>query len=103
MTQEIFLKDIELAKWWNGVVQDSRFDKVMVYARAAVVETNPEKAHLEGISKFVEVLNTLPTPGNAPIAFPSSGLIHGAEPFPPKPEPLPPPPKKTETSKPKKK
>ena len=86
MTQDAFLAEKELASWWNSIVQDSRFDKVLVYARASLSETNPGHDQLEGVNNFVATLKEMPIPATSSVVFPPSGLIHGGEKLPVRPE-----------------
>lgn len=87
MTQDAFLAEKELATWWNSIVQDSRFDKVLVYARASLSETNPGKEHLEGVNNFIATMKEMPIAAMPSYTIPASGLIHGGEKPPVRPEP----------------
>lgn len=94
MTQDAFLAEKELATWWNSIVQDSRFDKVLVYARASLSETNPGKEHLEGVNNFIATLKEMPISNTPTYTFPPSGLVHGGEKLPVRPQQAPEKPKR---------
>jgi len=81
-----FLRDKELSGWWNGVVQDSRYEKVLTYARSAVVESAPERTELIGMERLLHILGTMSENEPEPFKFPPSGLHHEADKLPTKPK-----------------
>ncbi len=75
-SKEQFIRQKELAAWWQGVASDTRFDSVLVYAAAATLESCPSAEQREGVIFFREMLLNLSLPEAPPPAFARPGLNH---------------------------
>lgn len=74
--KELFRQDKDLTVWWISVANDSRFEKVLVYARADLLEEVPDTQILQGVKALQETLLNLAQPLMEPTVMPASGLHH---------------------------
>lgn len=65
-----------LAHWWAGICRDPRFELVLVFARADMMEGRPTQASLEGAEKLISALLTLPDGEETFSEMPTPGLHH---------------------------
>lgn len=74
--KDLFLQNKELAKWWAGIANDTRFDQVMLHAAAITLEGCPSPDQRLGVIFLKEVLLTLSQPESGPPQFAQPGLKH---------------------------
>jgi hypothetical protein len=74
-----FLSDKKLLQWWTGVVEDARFNQVMMHLKAATFEGNPTVEQQSGISQFINSMESIVNPDEGPTVYASPGLNHNLE------------------------
>lgn len=65
-----------LAHWWTGICRDPRFEMVLIFARADMMEGKPTQASLEGAEKLITTLLTLTDNEDGIPEMPTPGLHH---------------------------
>lgn len=80
-----------LAQWWSSVIDDPRFDLVLTFARAELMELQPSQENMRGAEIAFVTLHSMCQPEPTANEFPSPGLHHDFNvpknmPEPPKPK-----------------
>lgn len=57
--KQLFQKQKELCAWWSGVVDDPRFNQVLLHAHCAFHAESMDQ--LKGATEYERVLSSLPT------------------------------------------
>jgi len=77
--KETFLRDKELAKQWSAVANSDWFGKVLIHARAEMLESRVTTEEMDGARRLVATLLTLADAEAVDVPFPSTGLRHDLE------------------------
>ncbi len=80
-------QDKPLARWWNGVVTDAKFQSVTVFALAELCESGMNQEQLKGATNALALFRTLAEGEESAPAIPSPGLNHELEPTQPTEQP----------------
>lgn len=78
-SKDIFLKDKELVKWWVSVTHNDRFEAILTFARAEIMENRPTQDQMIGSELLIHTLSTLAETEAASFDFPNPGLHHMAD------------------------
>jgi hypothetical protein len=78
-SKELLIADKELCAWWNGIVGDVRFDRMVMILKSSTFDGTPTPEQADGINKFIASMTTIANPDAAPIDFPQPGLQHNLE------------------------
>ena len=65
-----------LAEWLVSVIHDDRFEMVMTFARAEILELRPTQPQMEGAELMLATLLTLPDSEETLAELPGPGLQH---------------------------
>lgn len=74
--KELFLKDKELAAWWVSVCHDDRFERVLLYVRSALMDTQPERTEIKGAETVLAFLATISDNDPDILGLANPGLHH---------------------------
>lgn len=72
--KELFLSDKELSNKWGAVAGSDWFGKVVVFARGQMLDQKVTTEELEGVRKFVQVLQTISDFEQPSRPYPTAGL-----------------------------
>lgn len=77
--KELLSKDKKLLQWWTSVIEDARFDQVMLILKASTFEGNPTPDQQSGITQFIASMESIVNADEGPTVYASPGLIHNLE------------------------
>ena len=72
-------KDKKLLQWWTSVIEDARFDQVMLILKASTFEGNPTVDQQSGITQFISSMENIVNADEPPTVYASPGLNHNLE------------------------
>ena len=75
-----FLANEKLKAWWSKIVEDEKFDQVMLHASAIALEGCPSSDQRDGVLAFKMILSTMPEAESSDVLFAKPGLSHDLEP-----------------------
>lgn len=85
--KDLFLKNKDLRAWWTGVLEDERWQTVLLHARSEFLDTLPTNESLTGARNYEGILSNLgdaPDPGSDLLVKANPGLEHFADTMPEK-------------------
>lgn len=75
--KQIFQKtEADLSQWWSAVAHHDNFGKVLVFARAELLESSITTDQLKGAQLLADCLKSIATTDTRPLGLPKSGLNH---------------------------
>lgn len=87
--KDLFLKNKDLRAWWTTVLEDERFQTVLLHARSEFLDALPSNEALNGGKNYEAILINLgdvPDPGADLLVKANPGLEHFADAMPDKPK-----------------
>ena len=71
-----FQRNKELAEWWATASRTTEFDEVLIYARAAMMESGVTFEQMQGANRLLAVLLGLCDADAPQEPLPTPGLVH---------------------------
>lgn len=68
-----------LREWWLGVTDNPLFDQLLLHVKAMTMEAKPSPQQLEGVSTFIETLQTIAQTDAPEPEYPEPGINHNLE------------------------
>lgn len=68
-----------LSQWWANIVHDDRFDRVVLFVRAELMERQIPQEQVKGAEMVLGILSTIADNPEEYNDFPSPGLHHHFE------------------------
>ncbi len=78
-SNELLIRDKQLAAYWTGVVRDERFEQIVLLANNEAMGFETLDM-IRGARKILEALRTLADGPSPEFRMPESGLIHETQP-----------------------
>ena len=68
-----------LSAWWSGIVDDPKFEQVLLHVAAASFEAYPSQEKRDGVMLTITLLQTICQAEEQPVDAPTPHLQHNLE------------------------